>query len=159
MYCWDGTNIVAEQIDNQKIKTYLRGINLITCEKDNVVYYYIFNEHEDVTQLWSQSGACKDCTNNPIRYLDTTGDTAVEVFKWSWMTGGIVSQADSPVPGPADIVGLVIGVVGTIVAGGILAGEATSNANEKAKAREDSITKATAITISKTEEKNPTIIY
>ena len=24
-----------------------------------MVYYYIFNEHGDVTQLWSQSGTCK----------------------------------------------------------------------------------------------------
>lgn len=249
LYCWDGSNIVAEQTDDQKVKTYLRGINLIACEKDNVVYFYILNEHGDVTQLWSQSGACKGsyeydafgveknpdkedenpfrycgeyldlnsgmyylrnrnynpnrgrfltedthwnienmifndnplkmnnilipdiqainqsinlynyCTNNPIRYLDTTGDTAVEVLKWSWTTGGIVSQADSPAPGPADVIGLIIGIVGTIVAGGILVGEATSNANEKAKAREDAISKATAITISKTEEKKPTIIY
>ena len=59
LYCWDGTNIVAEQIENQQIKTYLRGVNLIACEKDNVLYYYIFNEHGDVTQLWSQSGVCK----------------------------------------------------------------------------------------------------
>ncbi|WP_313347264.1 RHS repeat-associated core domain-containing protein [Lacrimispora sp.] len=59
LYCWDETNIVAEQTDDQKIKTYLRGINLIACEKDNVVYYYLFNEHGDVTHLWNQSGVCK----------------------------------------------------------------------------------------------------
>jgi hypothetical protein len=59
MYCWDGSNIVAEQTDGEQIKTYLRGINLIAGEIDRVVYYYILNERGDVTQLWSQNGACK----------------------------------------------------------------------------------------------------
>lgn len=59
LYCWDGSDIVAEQTDGEKIKTYLRGINLIAREIDRVIYYYIFNEHGDVTQLWSQSGVCK----------------------------------------------------------------------------------------------------
>ncbi len=58
-YCWDGTNIVAEQTDGEKVKTYLRGINLIAREIDRVVYYYIFNEHGDVTQLLGQNGTCK----------------------------------------------------------------------------------------------------
>jgi RHS repeat-associated protein len=58
-YCWDGSDIVADQTDGEKIKTYLRGINLIAREIDRVVYYYILNEHGDVTQLWSQSGTCK----------------------------------------------------------------------------------------------------
>lgn len=59
LYCWDGSDIVAEQTDGGKVITYLRGINLIAREIDRVVYYYIFNEHGDVTQLWSQGGACK----------------------------------------------------------------------------------------------------
>nr|WP_314466497.1 RHS repeat-associated core domain-containing protein [uncultured Clostridium sp.] len=59
LYCWDGIDIVAEQTDDGMIKIYLRGINLIAREIDGVVYYYIFNEHGDVTQLWSQSGTCK----------------------------------------------------------------------------------------------------
>ena len=50
---------MAEQTDGGKIKTYLRGINLIAREIDRVIYYYIFNEHGDVTQLWSQNGTCK----------------------------------------------------------------------------------------------------
>jgi hypothetical protein len=32
---------------------------LIAGEIDRMVYYYILNEHGDVTQLWSQSGTCK----------------------------------------------------------------------------------------------------
>lgn len=59
LYCWDGSDIVAEQADGEQIKTYIRGINLIAGEIDRVVYYYILNEHGDVTQLWSQNGACK----------------------------------------------------------------------------------------------------
>jgi RHS repeat-associated protein len=59
LYCWDGSNIVEEQTDDGKIKTYLRGINLIASEIDSMVYYYIFNEHGDVTHLWSQNGMCK----------------------------------------------------------------------------------------------------
>ncbi len=59
LYCWDGSDIVAEQVAGSKIKTFLRGINLIATEKDSMVYYYILNEHGDVTQLWSQSGTCK----------------------------------------------------------------------------------------------------
>ncbi len=59
LYCWDRSDIVAEQTDGEKIKTYIRGINLIAREIDRVVYYYILNEHRDVTQLWSQSGTCK----------------------------------------------------------------------------------------------------
>ena len=55
---WDGTDIVGEHLDGN-IKIYLRGINLIACEIDRVLYYYIFNEHGDVTHLWNQSGACK----------------------------------------------------------------------------------------------------
>lgn len=59
LFYWDGTDIVAEQTEDEKIKTYLRGINLIACEIDRVVYYYIFNEHGDVTHLWNQDGVCK----------------------------------------------------------------------------------------------------
>jgi RHS repeat-associated protein len=59
LYCWDGNDIVAEQTDGEQIKTYIRGINLIAGEFDRVVYYYILNEHGDVTQLWSQYGTCK----------------------------------------------------------------------------------------------------
>ena len=59
LYCWDESNLVAEQDDGGKIKTYLRGNNLIAREIDGMVHYYIFNEHGDVTQLWSQNGTCK----------------------------------------------------------------------------------------------------
>ena len=59
LHYWDGADIVAEQTDGEQIKTYLRGINLIAREIDRMVYYYILNEHGDVTNLWSQSGTCK----------------------------------------------------------------------------------------------------
>lgn len=59
LYDWDENDMVAELSDEGNIKTYLRGINLIACETDRVLYYYIFNEHDDVTHQWSQSGVCK----------------------------------------------------------------------------------------------------
>ncbi|WP_124068215.1 RHS repeat-associated core domain-containing protein [Clostridium sp. E02] len=58
-YYWDGTNIVGEQTDNVPFKIYIRGINLIACETDHVVYYYTLNEHGDVTQQWNPNGVCK----------------------------------------------------------------------------------------------------
>ena len=86
---------MAEQTDDGKIKTYLRGINLIVREIDRVVYYYIFNEHGDVTQLWSQSGTCKasyeydafgierDPDNedeNPFRYCGEYYDSSSGIY-------------------------------------------------------------------------------
>ncbi|WP_143320250.1 RHS repeat-associated core domain-containing protein [Clostridium sp. HBUAS56010] len=59
LYYWDESNITAEQKSDNKITTYLRGINLIASETDRVVYYFIFNEHGDVTTLLSQSGTCR----------------------------------------------------------------------------------------------------
>ena len=59
LYCWDGSNIVAEYEGGNKIKIYLRGINLIASVIDQEVFFYIFNEHGDITQVWSQSGTCK----------------------------------------------------------------------------------------------------
>ena len=59
VYYWDGTDIVGEQTDNEPFKIYIRGINLIACETDHVVYYYTLNEHGDVTQQWNPNGVCK----------------------------------------------------------------------------------------------------
>ncbi|WP_312429684.1 hypothetical protein [Lacrimispora sp.] len=41
IYCWDETDIVAEQTDGEQIKTYLRGINLIAGEIDSYYTTYI----------------------------------------------------------------------------------------------------------------------
>jgi hypothetical protein len=57
------------------------------------------------------------CSNNPVRYADYNGENAVDVLKWGWTSAAIVSQADSPVPGPADVVGLAIGIGATVIAG------------------------------------------
>ena len=59
LYYWDETDMVGEQTHDGNIKTYLRGINLIACEIDRVLYYYIFNEHGDITHQWSPNGVCK----------------------------------------------------------------------------------------------------
>ena len=93
VYYWDGADIVAEQTDG-RVRSYLRGINLLAGETDGMIYYYILNEHGDVTQLWGQSGTCKTSyeydafgnewnpdkeDENPFRYcgeyLDLSSDT------------------------------------------------------------------------------------
>jgi len=59
VFYWDGNNIVAEQTEGKNVKCYLRGINLIAREMDGMVYYYIHNEHGDVSQIRGENGACK----------------------------------------------------------------------------------------------------
>ena len=50
---------MAECIDGKKIKMYMRGINVIAAETDNVIYYYILNEYGDVSELRNQGEICK----------------------------------------------------------------------------------------------------
>ena len=45
---------------------------------------------------------------------------SAEILTGSWSAAAVISQVDTIVPGPADAVGLVVGIVGTIVAGGVL---------------------------------------
>ena len=59
MLYWDGMNIVAEQVEGEGTKHYLRGISLIAREIDYMLYYYIINEHGDVAELWGENGTCK----------------------------------------------------------------------------------------------------
>jgi len=56
--------------------------------------------------------------NNPLKYVDPTGKSAESILQWSWTTGGFASQFDGPIPGLADLVGLGIGIIGTVAAGG-----------------------------------------
>lgn len=59
LYYWDETDMVGEQTYDGSMKAYLRGINLIACEIDRVLYYYILNEHGDISHQWGPSGVCK----------------------------------------------------------------------------------------------------
>ncbi|MGL5437830.1 MAG: RHS repeat-associated core domain-containing protein [Lachnospiraceae bacterium] len=92
---WDGGNIVAEKIDADSIKRYLRGMNLIAGEIEGVVYYYVLNEHGDVDQLWKESGTCKatyeydafgvekspkEKDENPFRYCGEYYDLSSETY-------------------------------------------------------------------------------
>ena len=56
-HIWDGQNIVAEYAANGGITArYLRGITLIARDQDNLLQYYLFNAHGDVTQRTDQNG-------------------------------------------------------------------------------------------------------
>ena len=56
---WDGTNIVTEHAEGKSAKSYLRGIGLIARELDNVLCYYLLNEHGDVSELCKGNGVSK----------------------------------------------------------------------------------------------------
>ena len=63
------------------------------------------------------------CSNNPVRYSDYTGENAVaaaQILKWGSTISAIISQLDSPVPGPADVIALIVGI-GVLVIAGIVA--------------------------------------
>ena len=56
-HIWDGPDIVAEYGANGNITArYLRGINLVARDQDNLLQYYLFNAHGDVTQRTDQNG-------------------------------------------------------------------------------------------------------
>lgn len=59
VFYWDGDDIVAEQTNKHSIICYLRGVNLIARASNNMVYYYVLNEHGDVAELWSEHGIRK----------------------------------------------------------------------------------------------------
>jgi hypothetical protein len=60
------------------------------------------------------------CHNSPLKYRDPNGKSAQAIFYGGWTAGGVVSQLDSPIPGPADVARLAIGVGGTLLVGGYL---------------------------------------
>lgn len=56
-HIWDGQNIVAEYGTNGVVHSrYLRGVNLIACDRDNLMQYYLFNAHGDVVERTDQNG-------------------------------------------------------------------------------------------------------
>jgi len=69
------------------------------------------------------------CRNNPIKYVDPTGKSATEVLKGAWSLGGTVASLDG-LWYYGDIAGAAIGIIGTIVAGGIAIYKAATN-NDK----------------------------
>jgi len=57
--------------------------------------------------------------NNPVEYVDPTGmsgELAGVLLQWSFKIGGATALIDSPAPGPADVVGGAIVVVGSAAA-------------------------------------------
>ena len=58
--------------------------------------------------------------NNPVMYRDPSGEAAAAILKGAWAIGGGAALADGPLP-VGDVIGLTIGISGTIIAGGIAA--------------------------------------
>ena len=56
--------------------------------------------------------------NNPVKYSDATGESAQAVLRNSWILGGGFAGVDGMLP-YGDIIGGIIGLGGTIVAGGV----------------------------------------
>lgn len=99
--------------------------------EDSVIYvtHLLINELEVVDPL--SLNRYTYAKSNPVVYKDSIGKSAQAILEGSWILGGIISQIDTPVPGPADIIGLGVGIIGTIVAGGVLLYElVTSDATE-----------------------------
>jgi len=90
------------------------------ADPDDPLGLSTYTYRPDITAIMQSGNLYVYCMNNPIMFVDPTGKDAAAIFYGSWTTGGIVSQFDSPIPGPADVAGLVIGVGGTLVAGGVL---------------------------------------
>lgn len=71
------------------------------------------------------------CMNNPVRFYDPIGKTAAEIFGGAWALGGGAAVSDGPLPF-GDAVGLVIGLGGTLIAGGVLIYEGIQSYNNRA---------------------------
>jgi RHS repeat-associated protein len=69
--------------------------------------------------------------NNPINYNDPKGKNACEILELSWSLAGEAALADGPSP-VGDITGLVIGIGGTLIAGGVLIYDTIVSSNERA---------------------------
>lgn len=111
-------------------------------ESDNLYYYgaryydpsigrFISADPVD-GDLWNPQSQNKYSyvLNNPLKYVDPTGQSAESILQWSWTAGGFASQFDGPAPGPADLIGLGIGIIGTIAAGGAVIYELLTNDHE-----------------------------
>ena len=59
------------------------------------------------------------CINDPLRYVDTGGETAAEKLGYIWGIAGSSAVLDGHFPF-GDAVGLVIGTAGTVIVGGLL---------------------------------------
>ena len=83
--------------------------------------------------------------NSPLNYVDPSGNNASAVLEGGLSLAGTVSLLDSPAPGPADAIGLIIAGGTLLIAGGMYIGEQINKANSKKKT-EDCQTSDAAIT-------------
>ena len=59
---------------------------------------------------------------NPIAYVDESGKSSETIFVGGWETANALTTIDGPLP-YGDVIGLIIGVIGSAVAGGVWLGE------------------------------------
>ena len=92
------------------------------------------------------------CLSNPLMYVDLDGNSAIDILETGFAIGSGISLVDSPAPGPADVVGLVIIGVTVIVAGGVAI-------YEDIKQEEDVKEMAGAIAIEGVDDEDDIVIY
>ncbi|HCL04172.1 MAG TPA: hypothetical protein DHW61_17495, partial [Lachnoclostridium phytofermentans] len=79
----------------------------------------IYNFVPDINAIRQSGNLYVYCMNNPICFRDPSGEDAAEVLEWVWTAAGIISQLDSPIPGPADAAALLFAGTVTVVVGGM----------------------------------------
>lgn len=131
-----------------------------TYDEETELYYLRARYYDPTTGRFTQQDPAEDGYNwyvygnqNPVMYVDYTGEGAQEILGGSWSIGAGAASLDGPLP-YGDIIGGAIGVGGTIVAGGYWLYETLSKYFADAKAKEIS----EAITKTKKDSKD-TIIY
>ena len=73
----------------------------------------------DINAIMQSSNLYDYCINNPMNFADPSGDSAGEILSWAWGIGAGAAALDGFLL-YGDAAGAVIGVGGTILAGGIL---------------------------------------
>lgn len=90
---------------------------------------------------------------NPVGGVDPSGELADAIFAGAWGTGGTAAAIDGPLP-IGDVVGIIIGLGGTAIAGGVwICEKINADADEKNKEAVGTAEKT------KTDETNDTVIY
>ncbi|MBQ8526598.1 MAG: RHS repeat-associated core domain-containing protein [Clostridia bacterium] len=111
-----------------------------TYDETTGLYYLRARYYDPTTGRFTQQDTAEDGYNwyiygnqNPVMYVDYTGEGAEGILSGAWGLGAGAASLDGPFP-YGDVAGLVIGIVGSAIAGGVAIYEAaTSGSNEKSK--------------------------
>ncbi len=102
------------------------------------------------------------CWNNPKKYVDLNGKNPVEILRWGVETALVTSQIDSPAPGPADVVALVILGAALLIAGVVAIYELVTTkvkVGVKVRAKVESEEKEKTLVVTTTKVDDFTLIY